>query len=253
MHQTDYRLGIDIGGTFTDLVLLEQRSGRLMTIKTLTTPDEPAEGVLVGLRQLLARNDVPVDTIEQCIHATTLITNALIERKGARTGLITTKGFRDVLAIGREFRYDLYDVRLEMPTPLVPQPLRKEIDERVGSDGAVRVPLDPLDIRNALQELVEAGTESVAIVLLHSYGNSVHEEAAESVAAREFPQLFVSTSYRIAREIREYERTSTTVANAYVQPLAARYLEQLEAQLTRAWLCWTTAPHGVGRRHHHGR
>ncbi len=232
MQQAEYRLGIDIGGTFTDLVLLETQSGRLMTVKTLTTPDEPADGVLVGLRQLLARHDVPVDAIEQCIHATTLITNALIERKGARTGLITTKGFRDVLAIGREFRYDLYDVRLEMPSSLAPQSLRKEVDERVGSDGTVLVPLDLSGIRNALQELVEAGTESVAIVLLHSYGNSVHEEAAERVAAREFPQLFVSASYRIAREIREYERTSTTVANAYVQPLASRYLGQLEEQLT---------------------
>jgi N-methylhydantoinase A len=231
MRGPRYRLDVDIGGTFTDLALLEEQSGTLVTTKTLTTPGDPADGVLFGLRQLLARHAVPVDAIEHCIHATTLVTNALIERKGAITGLITTAGFRDVLAIGRELRYDLYDLRLEMPAPLVPQPLRKEVAERVRGDGTVRDPLDSNAVRQALHQLVDEGVESVAIVFLHSYSNSEHEEAAERIAAGEFPQLFVSASHRIAREIREYERTSTTVANAYVQPLASRYLARLEEQL----------------------
>jgi N-methylhydantoinase A len=226
-----YRLGVDIGGTFTDLALLEEQTGTLVTGKTLTTPEDPAEGVLIGLKRLLTQHGVPIDAIEHCIHATTLITNALIERKGAITGLITTAGFRDVLAIGRELRYDLYDLRLEMPTALVPQRLRREVTERVLADGAVRDPLDSDAVRQALRGLVDDGAESVAIVFLHSYSNSAHEEAAERIAAREFPRLFVSSSYRIAREIREYERTSTTVANAYVQPLASRYLTRLEEQL----------------------
>ncbi|HEX3722662.1 MAG TPA: hydantoinase/oxoprolinase family protein [Nitrolancea sp.] len=232
MPKPRYRLGVDIGGTFTDLALLDEESGTLVTEKTLTTPGDPAEGVMIGLARLVARHDIPVDAIEQCIHATTLITNALIERKGARTGLITTAGFRDILAIGRELRYDLYDLRLEMPAPLVLNDLRKEVHERVRGDGTVRDSLDAEAVRRALRELDDAGVESVAVVFLHSYSNSAHEEAAEEIARCEFPHLLLSTSSRIAREIREYERASTTVANAYVQPLAARYLERLEARLT---------------------
>ncbi len=169
--------------------------------------------------------------IARAVHATTLITNALIERKGARTGLLTTAGFRDILAIGRELRYDLYDLRIEMPAPLVPQDLRKEVQERVRSDGTVREPLDLESVRLSLRDLTEAGAESVAIVLLHSYANSEHEEAIERIVSDEFPDLFASASYRISREIREYERTSTTVANAYVQPRAVRYLTHLESRL----------------------
>jgi len=232
MRRSRYRLGVDIGGTFTDLALVDEQSGALLTGKTLTTPGDPADGVIAGLQRLLTRDDVSVDTIEHCIHATTLVTNALIERKGAKTGLITTAGFRDVLAIGRELRYDLYDLRLEMPAPLVPAPLRKEVVERVRGDGTIRVPLDSDAVRQALRELVDDGVESVSIVFLHSYANSNHEEDAERITNREYPRLLVSASYRIAREIREYERTSTTVANAYIQPLASRYLTRLEAQLT---------------------
>lgn len=233
MEQPAYRLGIDIGGTFTDLVLLETGSGQMFTGKTLTTPHDPAQGVLAGLRQLLERNNIAVDEVEQCIHATTLITNALIERKGARTGLITTQGFRDVLAIGREFRYDLYDLRIEMPEPLVPEDLRKEVAERVGSDGSVIEQIGGADVRKAIHELVDANAEAVAIVFLHSYANSAHEEEAERIVAQEIPDLSVSTSYHVSREIREYERTSTTVANAYVQPLTSRYLGRLESELSQ--------------------
>jgi N-methylhydantoinase A len=232
MQRSRYRLGVDIGGTFTDLTLVDEQSGALLTGKTLTTPADPAEGVIAGLRRLLDRYEVAVEEVEHCIHATTLITNALIERKGAKTGLLTTSGFRDVLAIGRELRYDLYDLRLEMPSPLAPSAFRKEVVERVRSDGTVSVELDSESVRQALRELVDDGVESIAIVFLHSYANSDHEEVAERIAHDEFPHLFVSASHRIAREIREYERTSTTVANAYVQPLAARYLTRLEERLS---------------------
>ena len=165
------------------------------------------------------------------VHATTLITNALIERKGARTGLLTTAGFRDILAIGRELATTSTTCGSRCPAPLVPQDLRKEVAERVRSDGSVREPLDLESVRHSLRDLVEAGAESVAIVLLHSYANSEHEETIEQIVLDEFPDLFVSPSYRISREIREYERASTTVANAYVQPRAVRYLTHLETRL----------------------
>jgi N-methylhydantoinase A len=228
MPEAQYRLGVDIGGTFTDLALLETQTGRLMAGKVLTTPDDPSAGVVTGLERLFERHQIPIQTVEQCIHATTLITNALIERKGARTGLITTRGFRDILAIGRELRYDLYDLRLEMPAPLVPSEFRLEVTERIRVDGSERDPLDIDEVQMALGTLASSGIESVAIIFLHSYANSAHEEMVERMAADEFPQMFVSASYRIAREIREYERASTTVANAYVQPLASGYLKRLE-------------------------
>ncbi|HUZ00928.1 MAG TPA: hydantoinase/oxoprolinase family protein [Thermomicrobiaceae bacterium] len=239
MPRGRYRLGIDIGGTFTDLALLDERSGGLLVGKTLTTPDDPAEGAIAGLQRLLAEHGVDAAEVDWTVHATTLMTNALIERKGARTGLLTTKGFRDVLAIGRELRYDLYDLFQERPAPLVERRDRQEVGERIGADGTVRRPLDTADVRRALDELVAAGVESVAIVFLHAYGNDAHERQAESIAAVEFPRLFVSPSYRVAPEIREYERTSTTVANAYVQPLAARYLAHLGERLHELGLTGT--------------
>ena len=231
MPRRRYRLGIDIGGTFTDLALLDARSGSLVVGKTLTTPDDPAEGALLGLERLLERSGIRADEIDWTVHATTLMTNALIERTGARTGLLTTAGFRDVLAIGRELRYDLYDLFQERPAPLVARQHRTEIAERMRADGTVGRPLDPTDVRHALDELVADGIQSVAIAFLHSSGNSTHEQAAEAIAAAAYPHLFVSPSYRVAPEIREYERTSTTVANAYVRPLAARYLARLEERL----------------------
>lgn len=226
-----YRLGIDIGGTFTDLALLDARSGSLALGKTLTTPDDPAAGALHGLRRLLARDGIDPTGVEWTVHATTLITNALIERTGARTGLITTVGFRDVLAIGRELRYDLYDLFQERPAPLVEGRHRREVGERLAADGTVRRPLGAVEVRRALRELVADGVESVAIVFLHAYGNDAHERAAAEIAAAEYPQLFVSRSSRVAPEIREYERASTTAANAYVGPLAARYVARLEERL----------------------
>jgi N-methylhydantoinase A len=226
-----YRLGVDIGGTFTDLILLNYTSGELLIAKTATTPDDPAEGVIQGVRQMLDGYGALAREIAHCVHATTLVTNALIERKGARVGLLTTAGFRDVLEIAREIRYDLYDLFIEVPEPLVRRRLRLEVGERVLSDGTCQLAVDPQKVKRAVRELAAAGVEALAIVFLHSYLNSVNEEAAERAATEEIPGLLVSSSYRVARELREYERTSTTVANAYVQPTVSRYIGRLSERL----------------------
>jgi N-methylhydantoinase A len=231
MTTSPLSLGIDIGGTFTDLVVLDPRDGRAEIWKELTTPDDPARGAVLGLRHLLERHEIAAGSIGRVIHATTLLANALIERKGAPTGLITTAGFADVLEIGRERKYELYDLFLEMPKPLVRRAWRREVAERLGPDGAV---VEPLDVATALREaeaLVRQGVESLAIVFLHAYANPAHERAAAQVIAQKFPALSLSLSSDIAPEIREYPRLVTTVANAYVRPLAEKYLDRLEAAL----------------------
>lgn len=227
-----YRLGIDIGGTFTDLVLVDLEARRVHIGKALTTPAEPSRGVMNGLARLIHRASIDPSAIANVIHATTLVTNAIIERKGAKTGLITTQGMRDLLEIGREQKYELYDIFLRLPEPLVPPPLRKEAVERIYSAGEVIVPLDRGAIRETIEELAAAGVESVAVCLLHSYIEPAHELAIEEEIRAAHPEIFVSISAKVAREIREFERASTTVANAYVQPLTERYLEGLRSELT---------------------
>ncbi|GGC53368.1 hydantoinase A [Siccirubricoccus deserti] len=227
-------LGIDIGGTFTDLVVLDPRDGRAVIWKESTTPDDPACGAMEGTRQVLAKAGVAPGAIGRVVHATTLFTNALIERKGAKTGLLTTAGFRDTLEIGRERKYELYDLFIEMPKPLVPRPWRREARERLAPDGRVEVPLDLDAALREVEALVAAGVESLAVVFLHAYANPAHERAVAEAVARRFPGLSVSLSSAIAPEIREYPRASTTVANAYVRPMAETYLERLEGALRAA-------------------
>ncbi len=227
-------LGIDIGGTFTDVVVLDPRDGRAVIWKESTTPDDPARGAMAGTLAVLRKAGVQPDEIGRVAHATTLFTNALIERKGAKTGLLATAGFEDGLEIGRERKYELYDIFISMPQPLVPRPWRRGALERVAADGAV---VQPLDVDAALWEvdaLVAQGVESLAVCLLHSYANPAHERAIAEAVARRFPALSVSLSSDIAPEIREYPRASTTVANAYVRPLAEHYLERLENELRAA-------------------
>ncbi|MBL6456662.1 hydantoinase/oxoprolinase family protein [Belnapia sp. T6] len=227
-------LGIDIGGTFTDLVLLDAGSGRATIWKESTTPDDPARGALAGTRAVLAKAGARPEEIGRVVHATTLFTNALIERKGAPTGLLTTAGFEDVLEIGRERKYELYDIFIEMPKALVPRPWRRGAPERLAPDGSIERPLDLDAALREVASLVEQGIESLAICFLHAHANPVHErQVAEAVAAR-FPHLSLSLSSDIAPEIREYPRASTTVANAYVRPLAETYLARLEAELKTA-------------------
>ncbi|HET9661548.1 MAG TPA: hydantoinase/oxoprolinase family protein [Thermomicrobiales bacterium] len=221
------RIGIDIGGTFTDFLLFDGATGRFSIAKTLTTPDEPARAVSTGIGQLSDQTGLPVERVEQIVHGTTLVTNALIERKGAVTALITTKGFRDALEIAREHRYDLYDLFLEPPTPLVPRYLRLEMDERILSDGSISTPVDLDELPGLLETIRQEGATAVAVSFLHSYQNPEHERGVFERLQELAPELVYSVSSDVAPEIREYERTSTTVANVYVRPLAERYIAGL--------------------------
>jgi N-methylhydantoinase A len=222
-------LGIDIGGTFTDLVLLEPETGRLWTHKLLTTPDDPVEAVLLGTRDILARAAAGVP--ERVVHGTTLVTNAVVERKGAVTALLTTRGFRDVLEIRREGRYDLYDLDLEFSPPLAPRHLRFEADERLDEAGGVVRPLDEKELKNLLAGLGDLEIESWAVCFLHAYANPDHERRAGALIEEHFPGIPVSLASTLAPEIREYERTSSVVANAYVRPVAEGYLNRLSKGL----------------------
>ena len=231
LPQTPASLGIDIGGTFTDLVIHHHETGQRQVLKVLTTHDDPRRGVMAGIAALLEKASLPACAITRVVHATTLFTNALIERKGAPTGLITTEGFRDTLEIGRERKYALYDLAIEMPAPLVPRDLRLEVSERSRADGTVLRPLPEPDLLAAIDHLVAAGVTSVAIAFLHAYANPAHERQAARLIAAHAPALFVTTSHEVAAEIREFDRFSTTVASAYVKPLAVSYLTGLEADL----------------------
>ena len=230
MKPSSWRLGCDIGGTFTDFVLLDEASGAFTVEKVLTTPADPSEAVDDGVGRLLARHPGFVAATEHVIHGTTLVSNAVIERKGARTAVIATRGFADILEMRREIRYDIYDIGAVYPTPLVERNARREVTERVGSDGGVLTPLDEADAARVLVALAAEGVESVAVCLLHAYANPAHERAIERLAAAH-PALAVSLSSEVLPEIKEFERTATTVVNAYVKPLVARYLERLEERL----------------------
>jgi N-methylhydantoinase A len=224
-------LGVDIGGTFTDIVAYEHDSARFHSLKVLTTPADPSEGVITGVARLFRESSLAYGSVRRVVHATTLFTNALIERRGAPTGLITTEGFRDTVELRREHKYELYDLFIELPRPLVRRALRLEVKERILADGRVETPLAKDELRERARELIAAGVESVAVVFLHAYANPAHERAAGELLACEFPQLHVSLSSEISPQIREYERTSTAIANAYIKPLAERYLDQLSRRL----------------------
>jgi N-methylhydantoinase A len=228
-----YRAGIDIGGTFTDLVLIEDETGERAVGKTLTTPEDPSEAVEEGLVELLEREGVEASRLETIIHGTTLVTNALIERKGATTALLTTEGFRDAVAIGTEHRYDMYDIFIEKPEPLVPRSLRYGVRERCLDDGSVLRELDEEQVRAIVAELRGRGVQAVAVSFLHCFRNPAHERRVAEMIAEEAPEMTVSLSSEVAPEIREYERTSTTVANVYVRPLVERYLQRLEERVRR--------------------
>ncbi len=226
-----YRLGFDIGGTFTDFTLVDQETGATFLNKCLTTPDDPSRGVIDGLVPLLEKAGVSGEEVDIAIHATTLITNALIERKGARTALLTTRGFRDVLEMGTEVRYDIYDLFLEKPALLVDRNRRYEVTERLDKDGNVLTPLDTAELRTLAAKMRADGVEALAIVFLHSFRNTAHESLAAEILAQELPGVSISISSAVAPEIREYERMSTTTANAYVQPITRKYLETIETRL----------------------
>ena len=223
------RLSADIGGTFTDVVL--ERDGQLYTTKVLTTYEDPAAGVMSGIGTVLQTAAVAPQQVDLVLHGTTLATNALIERRGAVTGLITTAGHRDVLEMALENRFEQYDVNIDRPQPLVARPQRLGVDERMAADGTVLRALDVEQVLEQAAQLHAAGCTSIAIGFLHSYVNPTHERQARAAIEQAFPDISLSVSSEVCPEIREYERLSTTVANAYVRPLMASYLDSLQQQL----------------------
>ncbi len=227
------RIGIDVGGTFTDVVLIDDQTGQIHYTKTLTTPVNRAVGVINGLEKILGMATAKAEQIDYIVHGTTTGTNALIERKGARTGLITTDGFRDVLEIARIERPDagLYDIFVDLPAPLVPRYLRTQINERVGAGGEVVRPLDEESVKQAVTYLKEQEVEAIAVSLIFSFRNPQHEQRIREICQELFPEVSVSLSSEIAPEFREYERTSTVVINAYLQPVIEHYLANLVNEL----------------------
>ena len=222
-----FRVGVDIGGTFTDVVV--ERGGSCLTSKVLTTPDVPVRGVLAGLRLALAELAPP--DIGAVVHGTTLATNALIERRGATVGAIVTVGFRDILEIAYERRYDQYDLCIEKPDTLVPRERVATVAERVAAAGQVLEPLDPESVHRAVDTLVAGGVESLAVCLLHAYANPAHEKAVRDIVESRHPGLPVSLSCEVSPEVREFDRLSTAVADACIKPLMEGYLTDLARSL----------------------
>jgi N-methylhydantoinase A len=228
-----WRLATDIGGTFTDVVLEGPEARH--SCKVLTTPRAPEEGVMAGIAQVFAASGVGAGDVGLFIHGTTLATNALIERKGARTAFLTTEGFRDVLEMGHEKRFDQYDVNIDLPPALVPRPLRFTVRERIAADGTVLLPLDEDGVRAAARAMRAQGVEAVAIGFLHAYAHPGHERRARDIVAEELgAAATICLSSEVCPEMREYERFSTTAANAYVRPLMAGYLTRLSGLLDAA-------------------
>jgi N-methylhydantoinase A/oxoprolinase/acetone carboxylase beta subunit len=228
-----FKLAVDVGGTFTDLVLYDPHSGEIATGKLLTTPADPSAAILDGTRRLLAKRKIAPADLDLFLHATTLVTNTIIERKGARTGLVMTEGFRDVIEMGTESRYDIYDLGIDLPPPLVPRELRREAPERMSAAGHVVTPINLEATGRAVSELVEQGVTAIAVCLLHAHINPAHEQAIGDLIRSRFPHVAISLSSEVQPEIREFERASTTVANAYVQPITKDYLDTLARGLAK--------------------
>ena len=222
-----FSLGVDIGGTFTDFALMDAVSGEVHAAKVLTNYKDLAQAVLDGVRQLAARIPGSRAAIERVIHGTTLATNALIQRKGGKTALLVTRGFRDVLELGRESRFDIYDINIELPAALVPRKHVFEIDERIDYTGEVALPLVVEQAAKVIGQIQAQGMDAVAVCFLHAFKNPVHERAIAALIERALPRVPISLSSDVMPDIREYERASTTAANAYVQPAIRGYLDRL--------------------------
>jgi N-methylhydantoinase A len=225
------RVAFDIGGTFTDFVLSDDATGATQALKVATSSANPGEAVIEGLEKLLAATGVRGSSVDVVLHATTVATNAVLERKGGKTGLITTQGFRDVLIIGRQKRYETYDMYIDKSEPLVQRRHIVEVVERVAPDGTVVTSLDMNSVKCAIEAMLQAGRETVAVSLLHAYANPEHERNIRDQLAAHAPELLVSISSEISPKFREYERTNTTVTNAYVKPIVDRYLRHLDEAL----------------------
>ncbi|MFV2044593.1 MAG: hydantoinase/oxoprolinase family protein [Anaerolineales bacterium] len=236
-----YSLGIDTGGTHTDLILMDRETGQVWTVKVPTTSADPLKGIMLGIDRVLAISGNEVAGLDELIYGTTLVTNMLVQREKVKTGLITTKGFRDVLEIGRAYRSsNIYDIQMDPPPPLVSRDLRLEVTERINFQGQVLEALDEENCRAVVRKLKSRGVETIAVCLLHSYINPSHEQRIKAIIAEEYPEAYVSLSYEINPVFREYERTSTTVLNAYVTPQMVEHLDDFEMQVSqrglKSWL-----------------
>ncbi len=229
MAATSIRLGVDIGGTFTDVVL--EKDGEPFSTKVLTTYAAPENAIIDGMHQVCSKAGVSPSQVDQIIHGTTLATNALIERRGAKTALITTEGFRDVIEMRTESRFEQYDLNLNLPEPLLPRQMRFTVGGRVDANGKILVDIDRAEVEAVVDQIAKAGFESVAVGLIHSYLNPAHEELVREVLAEKLPDVAVSISSEVSPQMREYERFNTVVANAYIKPLMASYLGRLEDRL----------------------
>src|SRR6185295_5578644 len=230
-----WRVGVDSGGTFTDICLFDEQTGRVETWKVPSTPDDPsrgiAQGVAEGMRRVAPEANEPASPIVYFGHGTTVATNALIQHRGVKTGLVTTDGFRDLLEIGRQKRPDLYDLQADKPPVLVPRDLRLEVPERVRHDGEIDTPLDEAKMRAAARALRAAGVEAIAVSFLYGFIRPEHEKRAVAILREENPDAFICAGHEIAPEFREYERLSTVVLNAYLGPVMSDYLEKLGPRL----------------------
>ena len=227
-----WRLGVDIGGTFTDLVL-ESSNGVQASTKVLTTYDTPEDAIITGLQTVCKQVTIQPDKISQIIHGTTLATNALIERRGAKTALITTQGFRDVIEMRTESRFEQYDLNLTLPTPLLTRDHRYVVNERMDANGKILIPLQRTEIDALAERLAQFGYDSIAVGLLHSYANGSHERMIGKVLADRLPDVMISLSSEVSPQMREYERFNTTIANAYIKPLMKSYLSRLKGRLAK--------------------
>ncbi len=230
-----HKLGIDTGGTHTDLILIDDESGEMWTVKVPTTPGDPLEGILKGISRVMRLSDADVTELDELVYGTTIVTNMIVQHEAVKTGLITTRGFRDVLEIGRAYRVgNIYDISMDPPAPLVPRRLRMEVAERVNFQGRVLEPLDEDGCRATVRALKAQGIESIAVCLIHSYVNPVHEHLIKALIAEEYPEAHVSLSCEVNPVFREYERTSTTVVNAYVAPGMVEHLNGFEMKMSEA-------------------
>ncbi len=225
------RLGVDIGGTFTDVVL--EIETQQYSAKVLTTYVAPEDAIISGMKQVCEQASIEASAIEQIIHGTTLATNALIERRGARTALITTRGFRDVIEMRSESRFEQYDLNLTLPEPLLPRQQRYTLSERIGAQGNVLISLQRSEVEALVEQIKPAGYESIAVGLMHSYLNGAHETLIREVLAEKMPEVSVSLSSEVSPQMREYERFNTVVANAYIKPMMKSYLDRLGGQLQK--------------------
>ncbi|MGO4287309.1 hydantoinase/oxoprolinase N-terminal domain-containing protein, partial [Bosea sp. TAB14] len=227
----DIRIAVDIGGTFTDIEILDATSGAIHQIKTPSTPADPSIGLLTGIRQASERFGFPMEAVQYLLHGTTIATNAVLERKLPLGAVVTTAGFEDVMQIGRHGRTDVYAITLAQPEPLVARRFCFGVSERVNAAGEITVPLDEAGVRRVATELAKAGVKSVAVCLLHAYANPAHERRVGAILAELLPGVAITLASDISPEIREYERMSTTALNAMLVPIVQRYTDRLAGRM----------------------